>query len=103
MANASWRELQTKFMELLGTNSVYYQPPTSQKLKYDCIVFSKKEIRVKRANDSVYSKDNYYEGIVIARDPDPEILDKLIMLPYCNLDRFYIADNLYHYPFTIFY
>lgn len=103
MAQASRHELQTTLEGVLGNGNVYYNPPENKKMKYDCIVYSKKEIRTKRANDSVYSKDNYYEGIVITREPDPEVLDKLLELPYCSLGRFYIVDNLYHHPFTIFY
>ena len=95
--------MQTTLEEMLGNENVYYNPPENIKLKYDCIVYSKKEIRTRRANDSVYSKDNCYEGIVIALEPDPEVLDKLLELPYFSLGQFYIASNLYHYPFTIYY
>lgn len=99
---ASRLELQSKLEELLGSENVYYQPPESIKMVYDAIRYSKKNIMSTFANNNMYSKRDCYEVIVIARRPDPEVVDKLLTLPYCSFDRFYVADNLNHYVFTIY-
>ena len=100
---ASRLELQTKLEELLGSKNVYYQPPASVKMEYDAIRYSKKKVDPLNANNKLYLKNNCYEVIVISRRPDPEIADKLLELPYCSFDRYYPADNLNHYVFTLYY
>ena len=99
---ASRLELQEKLEELLGSKSVYYQPPESVKMEYPAIRYSKSRIDVKRADNYIYSKNIRYELIVIDRKPDNPVIDKLLELPYCSYDRGYKADNLNHDVFTIY-
>ena len=99
---ASRLELQEKLEELLGSKSVYYQPPESVKMEYPAIRYSKSRIDVKRADNSIYSKNIRYELIVIDRKPDNPVIDKLLELPYCSYDRAYKADNLNHDVLTIY-
>ena len=99
---ASRLELQEKLEELLGSKSVYYQPPESVKMEYPAIRYSKSRIDVKRADNSIYSKNIRYELIVIDRKPDNPVIDKLLELPYCSYDRGYNADNLNHDVLTIY-
>ena len=99
---ASRLELQEKLVELLGSKSVYYQPPESVKMEYPAIRYSKSRIDVKRADNSIYSKNIRYELIVIDRKPDNPVIDKLLELPYCSYDRWYKADNLNHDVLTIY-
>lgn len=96
-------ELQTKLEELLGTRHVYYKPPSSVKMEYPAIVYSRGKIEQVRANDGTYLKHNRYEIIVIDRLPDNTIIDKLLELPYCSYDRPYKSDNLYHDVLTLYY
>lgn len=100
---ASRLELQSKFEELLGTRNVYYQPPESIRMAYTALRYSKTRPHLLRANDSIYSKLTCYEVTVIAQKPDDPVLDKILELPYCSFDRRYIADNLYHDVFTLYY
>ena len=53
-------DLQSKLEELLGSKSVYYQPPESVKMEYPAIKFSKQKIKPTYANESKYSKLNRY-------------------------------------------
>ena len=89
---------------ILGSRNVYFQPPESVKMKYDAIRYAMGGKDLKRANNKVYNSVNRYEGVVITRDPDTTIPDKLIAhFEMCSLGRPYTADNLNHYPFTIYY
>ena len=99
---ASRLELQEKLEELLGSKSVYYQPPESVKMEYPAIRYSKSRIEVKRADNSIYSKNIRYELIVIDRKPDNPVIDKLLELPYWSYERGYKADNLNHDVLTIY-
>ena len=96
-------DLQTKLEELLGSDHVYYQPPTSLKMEYDAIRYSRKAIDIKYANNSVYTDKDCYKLTVIARKPDQPVIRKLLQLPYCSYDTNYIADNLYHDVLTLYY
>lgn len=95
-------ELHSVLQELLGSSNVYYQPPESIKMQYDAIRYSKKTIDSKYANDRKYSMIDCYEIIVISRLPDNPVIKKLLSLPYCSYDRHYVADNLHHDVFTIY-
>lgn len=96
--------LQAIFEEILGSRNVYFQPPESVKMQYDAIRYGLSTKDLKRANDRVYLATNQYEGVVITRDPDTDIPDKLIAtFEMCSLGRPYTADNLNHYPFTLYY
>ena len=100
---ASRLQLQTELEELLGSKNVYYQPPASVKMSYPAIVYSRNDIRNDFANNDVYSQNRSYEVIVIDKNPDSEIVDKVSQLPMCRFDRHYTSDNLNHDVFTLFY
>lgn len=100
---ASRLKLQTELEELLGSENVYFQPPSSVKMKYPAIKYSLSNIEIKHADDTSYNNKRVYELILIDSSPDSEFVDKLLQLPYCSFDRFYPSDNLNHYSFTLYY
>lgn len=100
---ASRIELHEKLCELLGSRNVYYQPPESLKMEYDAIRYSLDDMFTKLANGKRYVSKKRYNVIVISRLPDPEVVDKILELPYSSLGRPYAADNLNHYPITLYY
>lgn len=100
---ASRLELHNELKNLMGSENVYYQPPESLKMEYPAIRYSLKNIESTFANNARYSLQIYYELIVISKTPDPEVIHKLLGLPYCSFDRHYKSDNLNHYVFTLHY
>jgi hypothetical protein len=96
-------ELQTLLENVLGSRNVYYQPPESVKMRYPAIVYSRSSIDNVHANDSVYKQNYAYEIVVIYDDPDSDLPAKMSKLPMCRFDRGYVADNLYHDSFTMYY
>jgi len=101
MANRLY--LQALLENLLGSRNVYYDPPESVRMKYPAIRYFRKKINNTFANDSVYKQDTCYELIAIYDDPDSDIPLKLSTLPKCVHDRQYVADNLYHDVFTLYF
>ncbi len=87
-----------------GKENIYFQPPESVKMKYDCIRYSENTMNVCHADNKAYLVQSEYNVIVITRDPDSPI-PRMIQekFQYCRPGRQYTADNLYHYPFTIIY
>ena len=97
-------ELQTEFEDLLGSRNVYFNAPPTLMMKYPCIRYSGDGVDAKRANDYLYVYTNRYEGVVIDPDPDSEIpINILKHFPMCSLGSSYVADNLNHFPFTLYY
>ena len=94
--------LQTTFEEILCNRNVYFQPPSSVQMKYPAIVYNLSDIGKKHANNRTYKKLPSYTVTLIDRNPDSEYVDKILELPYCSFDRFYTANNLNHFVFTIY-
>lgn len=86
-----------------GDRHVYFDPPASVKMKYPAIRYSRSNIRNDHANGSVYKQINAYEVVVIDDNPDSDIVKKVSILPMCAFNRHYIADNLNHDAFTLYY
>ena len=95
-------ELQSKLEEVLESRQVYYQPPSTVKMEYPAIVYSKSNIRTTHGNDAVYSKMKKYDLIVISKRPDDPVIEKLLELSYCSYERSYKADNLNHDLLSIY-
>lgn len=101
---ASRLSLHEEFCEILRNNNAYFQPPPSLVMKYPCIRYKKAAPGIKRADDRVYGATNCYEGVVIDPNPDSTIPQELLEhFTMCSLGNGYTADNLNHYPFTIYY
>lgn len=95
-------ELHELFCEILGNRNAYFQPPESIKMNYPAIIYSRKAIDNRCANNGVYKQDLGYEVIVVDKDPDSEIVAKVSCLPLCRFDRHYVADGLNHDAFTLY-
>jgi hypothetical protein len=99
----SRESLQYKLENILGSRNVYFQPPESLKMKYPAIVYSLSNIEHTFANDAVYMNNKSYQLTVIDEDPESEISERVSMLPMCQFNRRFTADNLNHDVFTLFY
>ena len=97
-------DLQSKLEELLGSRNVYFQPPSSISMKYDAIRYGLSGKDLKRANNRIYSNINRYDGVIITKNPDSTLPDELLnSFEMASLGKPYTADNLNHFPFTIYY
>lgn len=100
---ASRNDLQRELEKLLGSRNVYYQAPSSVKMEYPAIRYSRSDVNTKFANNKPYLHTNRYEIIVIDRKPDNPVIDGLLKLPMCTYDRHYTAENLHHDVLTLYY
>lgn len=96
-------DLQTLLETLLGSNKVYFQPPSTITMIYPCIVYQRSDIDTKYANNNPYALKKQYTVTVIEKNPDSIIPDKVAQLESCMFDRHYVVDNLYHDSFILFY
>lgn len=100
---ASRLELHEVLCNILGSRHVYYQPPESVKMVYPAIAYFRNTINVKHGDDLAYRKVVGYSITLIDKDPDSEFVDEIMQIPMCRFDRHYVADNLNHDVFTIYY
>lgn len=96
-------ELDTLLRAKLGSDHVYFQPPASIRMVYPCIVYELDRIDGPNADDLLYLKNRRYTIKYISRNPDNDMIDKLLDIPYCMFDRRYVVENLYHDCFDLYY
>lgn len=97
-------EFHAKLESIPGVKKAYFQAPSTVKMKYPCVRYNRDGAWQPHANDRMYQFQWRYSVVVIDPNPDtkiPELLAK--SFPHTRFDRFYTADNLNHYVFTIYY
>lgn len=100
------RELHKTLCDILGSRNCYFSPPSDKKkkeMKYPCIVYHLSNFGSTFADNVDYLRSNRYTVTVIDMDPDSELPEKVLKLPYCTSDRNYVVDGLNHFAFTLFF
>lgn len=96
-------QLQALLEGVLGSTQVYFQPPSSVQMQYPCIVYQRDSAITEFASNKPYSYTTRYQVTVIDRNPDSDIPAKVATLPMCEYNRFYVADNLNHDVFNLYF
>lgn len=97
-------QLQAILEGILGSSYVYFQPPEGVRMSYPCIRYKLDNIDTTYADNKIYVAQKGYAITIIDPDPDSELVMKLLFaLPMCKFNRFYTADNLNHWVYTIYY
>lgn len=94
-------DFQTLLEAILGSENVYFQPPSGFMLSYPCIVYNRSNIRAAHADNAPYKHIYEYTVTVIDVNPDSEIPMKVASLPRCEYDRGFRSGNLNHDVFNI--
>lgn len=96
-------ELSAALKQYTGIQNLYFQPPSTVRMKYPCIQYKFESFDQRHADNLVYTTRKKWLLTLITDDPDNEYVDKLAELPMCRFDRAFTADNLYHYVFELYY
>ena len=99
----TWESLQELLEKLFECRHVYYQPPDNLIMEYPAIRYSLSDIDSKYANNKMYVGMKCYDIVVIDKEPDNPIIEKLLELPYASFNRHYISDNLNHDIIKLYY
>lgn len=83
--------------------NVYFQPPADLQIEYPAIVYEMDRANTQFADDRPYNVTKQYSMKLISEDPDESIFDALAALPMCAHERNFVADNLNHEVFNIFF
>lgn len=82
--------------------NVYYQPPEGVKMHYPAIRYKRADIDHTSADNIPYLTNVAYELVVIDKDPDSTIVEKVSKLPRTAFTGHYVADNLNHDRFVTY-
>lgn len=96
-------ELDAILRRILGNNNTYFEPPTSTIMHYPCIRYSRSHIDARFADNKPYLKHKRYELILIYEDADDDLPERLMDEITVSHDRHYVADNLHHDVFTMYF
>lgn len=96
-------KLQKTLVDILGSNNVYYQPPSNISLQYPCIIYAKETVNVVHADNVNYKNLTQYQVTVIDRNPESKIPDDILKLPLCSHNTRFVKDNLNQDIFTLYF
>jgi hypothetical protein len=96
-------QLQSLLETILDSRNVYFQPPANVVMEYPCIVYKRDSMDVDFADDRPYNTTKRYQVTVIDRDPDSVIPDKIADLPMCRFSAHFVADNLNHDVYSLYF
>jgi hypothetical protein len=96
-------DLQALLERIPGPTAVFFQAPQNVALEYPVILYSRDYAVTKFANNLPYRFTKRYQVIVIDRNPDSEIPDKVAALPLCTFNRHYVADELHHDVYNLYF
>lgn len=101
-------DLHNILVELLGTTGkgssrVYFQPPATIKMEYPCIIYKRDNRKNFFSDDHLYLGMNRYSVIIVDKNPDSSIHEKILALRYCSFSTHFVADGLNHDVYTIYY
>ena len=98
------RDLSRIFREKLKVKHVYYQQPAPNMLQYPCVIYELDRKDIDHADDRVYRDMNRFTVTLIGKEVDNDAMyDAMLEIPYCQSERRFVNDGLYHDVFTIYY
>lgn len=96
-------ELQALLEVVLASEHVYFQPPANVQMRFPCIVYKRDAAETLFAGNNPYLYTKRYEVTVIDTDPDSLIPEKIASLPMCVFATSFVADNLNHNVFNLYF
>lgn len=96
-------QLHDILCKILGSRNCYFRPPSGFEMHYPCIVYDHFSTEVDRADNIPYKTAKRYDITVIDENPDSEIPDRVLELPYCKSDRNFASEGLNHFTFTLYF
>lgn len=95
-------DLQKKLLSIAP--KAWYQKPPNNKMTYPCFVYKSIQPVQLYADNRVYLSRPGYEILYICQNESGWIWEKMNdVFGSCSIGAPYVIDNLYHYPFTLYY
>ena len=95
-------ELQSKLRTLAP--KAWYIRPSTNRMSYPCFVYKATSPSVIRADNRGYAYTNGWEVLYISETENESITQTMLdNFEHCSPGAPYISDDLFHYPFQIYF
>ena len=102
MALDQREELNDILKVVLGSDLVYFQPPEDRQVQYPCIIYERDDASLEHADNIPYRIVQRYQVTLIDPNPDSEVVDRLLSLPFSSFSRHFATSGLNHDVFVIY-
>lgn len=96
-------ELHQKLLSLDPAAKAYFQPPENLTMQYPCFVYEIDNFDIRRANNQTYALTRRYQVTYISDDVTNTYHDKVAELPMSSFSRYFVADQLHHYVYSLYF
>jgi hypothetical protein len=72
-------------------------------MEYPCVRYELDDIPIQHASNRPYKHKRRYKVMVIDQNPDSTIHEQVGELPTSSFQAFYVADNLNHFVYNIYF
>jgi len=96
-------DLHADLVGIMDGGEVYFQPPSSIKMSYPCIVYKRQRTDTKHANNKPYKLARLYQITLIDDTPDSTFVDILSLMSGVRHTNSFSKDQLSHDVFSLFY
>lgn len=96
-------DLQYCLERIFHTKNVYFQPPSNLQMRYPCVVYDLDNIDVTKADNKLYKRRDRWVIHWITKDPDNFGDSMLAAFDYCSFATHYVANNLHHYTYELYF
>lgn len=80
---------------------VYYNPVSNIKLEYPCIIYRRKGIHQRHADDIRYHTHTSYQLTIIDKRVESPVVEKLLENQYCTYNNEFVSENMNHTIMTL--
>lgn len=80
---------------------VYYNPVANIKLEYPCIIYRRKGIHQRHADDIRYHTHMSYQLTIIDKRVESPVVDVLLENQYCTYNNEFVSENMNHTIMTL--
>lgn len=96
-------ELHLTLKSLNPAAQVYFQPPENIQMQYPCFLYELDNMDIKRAGNKTYSRTRRYQVTYISTDVTNAHHEKVAELPMSSFSRYFVADQLHHYVYSLYF
>lgn len=72
-------------------------------MEYPCIVYDLDSLDTVHAANTPYRQTKRYQAVLISKTPKSETFDAIAALPLCAFERRYVAEQLTHDVFNLYF
>lgn len=98
----TYKDLLRLLRKAVAHNRVYFQPPENLRVDYPAVLFHLSRNVTTHASDRRYKDAQEYTVTLITKDPQPDVIDAILDIPYTTLDTTYVSDGMNHFVFTTY-